>query len=215
MSSKSTSKPPQTLRSKLTHELTIFTSYFNGCSTQSCLHGVRYIFCSFLHPIERLFWLILFTLAIFYAYHISSMQYSRYIASPTVISLERDYREWNGTLPAITICYHKRVDEMKAAKLITRLWNIQKDDGEFRYFMDYINEVVNVSGSSLRFNRFVNDKRLEFVDMLTIAREVHPKIKSVISSYDTTAEFDMKEIVTEKGICYTVNSILWPLISST
>lgn len=215
MSSKKSLKPRQNLTSKLNHELAIFTSYFKGFSTKSCLHGVKYIFCSFLHPLERVFWLILFTLAVFYAFQISLMQYSRYIASPTVISLERDYREWNGTLPAITICYHKRIDDAKATELINQLWNIQSDDSEFRYFMDYIYAVVNVSASNLKFNRFVNDKRLEYIDMLTIAREVHPKIKSIISSYDTTAEFDMKEIVTEKGICYTVNSMLWPLISST
>lgn len=208
-------KPHQTLRSKFNDEITIFTSYFKGFSTKSCLHGLNYIFCPFLHPIERLFWLILFTLATFYAFQISLVQYSRYIASPTVISLERDYREWNGTLPAITICYHKRVDESRAEEVINRLWNVQRSDGEFRYFMDYVYAVVNVSGSNLRFNRFVNDKRLEFVDMLTIAREVHPRMKSVVSSFDTTAEFEMREIVTEKGICYTVNSILWPLISAT
>lgn len=80
--------------------------------------------------------------------------------------------------------------------------------------MDYVRAVVYVNETNLKFNRFVNDKRLEFVNMLTIVREVHPKIKSVISSFDTNAEFEMNEIVTERGVCYIVNSMLWPLIST-
>lgn len=195
-------------------ELKLFFSYFKGGSTKICLHGINHIFDSRFHFVERLFWLILFTVACFYAYHISSVQYQRYIANPTVISLERDYREWNGTLPAITICYHNRVDEKKAESLIKKFWDVSKDDDEFPYFLEYVRSVVYVNGSNLKYNRFVNDKRLEFVSMLTIAREVHPKINSLISSFDSNAEFSLNEIVTERGICYTVNSILWPVVGS-
>lgn len=112
------------------------------------------------------------------------------------MSLERDYRDWNGTLPALSICYHKRVDELRAQQLIKRLWNIESDDNEFEYFLDYVNAVVYVNESHKRFKRFANDKRLELTSMLTIAKEVHPVINSVISSFDTNAEFTMTEIVT-------------------
>lgn len=128
---------PQKLTKKLQTELKFFSSFFKGFSTKSSFHGFRYIFCNRLHPLERLIWLFLIVLAIFFAFHISSKQYSRYIASPTVISLERDYREWNGTLPAITICYHKRIDEKKAEELIYRFWNVKK--GEFSWFFDFFN----------------------------------------------------------------------------
>lgn len=80
--------------------------------------------------------------------------------------------------------------------------------------MDYVKAVVNINESNSKFNRYVNDKRLEYINMLTIAKEVHPVINSVISSFDTNAEFAMNEIITEKGVCYSVNSILSPLIST-
>lgn len=82
------------------------------------------------------------------------------------------------------------------------------------YFYDYVTAVVNLSAPLGKFSRFANDKRLEFIPMLTIAKEVHPIINSVISSFDTQAEFNMNEIITEKGICYCVNSVLSPLLST-
>jgi hypothetical protein len=179
------------------------------------VHGIKFVFNQKLHAIERLVWLALILAACYGAFSISSKQYERYVANPTVISLERDYRDWNGTLPAISVCYHRRVDASRAQIYIKRKWGIEEDDEQFPYFFDYVRSVVYVNESFIKFNKFVNDKRLEFVDMLEIAREVHPVINSVISSFDTSAEFSLSEIITEKGICYTVNSVLAPLISTT
>jgi hypothetical protein len=192
----------------------IFFIFFGHFCEKSNIHGIKFIFSTRLHPIERIFWLCLFFVACFGAYSISSKQYERYEANPTVISLERDYRDWNGTLPSITICYHKRVDEGRAQYLIKRLWNIEKFDDEYPYFLEFVKAVVYTNESFRKFNAFANDKRLEFHNMLTIAKEVHPIHNSVVSSFDTNAEFQMYEIITEKGICYNVNSILAPLISS-
>lgn len=199
---------------QLWSELKLFSEFFSKFCEKSNIHGIKFIFSRQLHPVERLLWLGLFMLACYGAYSISSQQYQRYVANPTVISLERDYRDWNGTLPAISVCYHKRVDEGRAQYLIKRLWSVEKEDAEYEYFLDYVKAVVNVNESYSKFNRFANDKRLEYISMITIAKEVHPIINSVISSFDTNAEFTMNEIITEKGICYSVNSILSPLIST-
>lgn len=196
------------------HGVQIVFKYFGEFTEKTNIHGVRYIFDNRLHLVERLFWLILISVTFWAALSISTTQYERYVANPTVISLERDYRDWNGTLPAITICYHKRIDEERAQHLIKRLWNIEKLDDEYSYFLNYVRAVVNVSESLSKFNNFANDKRLEFINMLTIAKEVHPTINSVISSFDSNAEFVLIEIITEKGICHSVNSMLSPLIST-
>lgn len=47
-----------------------------------------------------------------------TVQWNRYVAHPTVISLERDYRSWNVTLPAITLCYDVKVNTTKAENYI-------------------------------------------------------------------------------------------------
>lgn len=51
---------------------------------------------------------------------ISLNQWNRYLANPTVISAQRDYREWYGILPALTICYENKVDEEKAEYYIKK-----------------------------------------------------------------------------------------------
>lgn len=203
------------LRQRITKEIVSFHDFLAKVCHKSNIHGVKFIFNLKLHPIERLLWLIAVGVTCYYSYNISIRQYERYVANPTVISLERDYRDWNGTLPAISVCYHRRVDVDRAAILIKRLWNIDRSDEEFPYFLDYVQAVVYTNESNAKFNRYVNDKRLEYINMLTIAKEVHPVINSAISSFDTNAEFGLSEIITEKGICYSVNSIIAPLISTT
>lgn len=195
-------------------EIKVFFSFLAKAGKESNIHGLKYIFSSNIHPVERILWVLVFFASCYAAYSISSQQYNRYVANPTVISLERDYRDWNGTLPAVSVCYHKRIDEARAEALIKRLWSCEKHDDEYSYFMDFIKAVVNVNESYTKFNRFANDRRLEFVNMLNIVKDVHPTINSVISSFDTNAEFAMREIITEKGICYSINSVISPLIST-
>ncbi|CAO1346128.1 unnamed protein product [Diamesa serratosioi] len=173
------------------------------------IHGLQHAVNTKLHPLERLVWLAFVAVACYGVYSIGQKQLDRYDANPTVISLERDYRDWNGTLPALTYCYYQRIDNVRAQYLIKRLWNIESFDEEFIYFMDYITTVVNSSIESfISFNRFANDKRFEFLDMLTVAREVHPTISSVVSGFNPNLNTPLVEIITEKGICYSLNAIL-------
>lgn len=120
-----------------------------------------------------------------------------------------DYLLWNGTMPALTFCYHNRVDEAKAKRLIKRLWNVESNDDEYSHFLDYVKMVTNTTIASFgRFNRFANDKRLEFVDMFLIAKDVHPDMNSIVSSFDPNFNPEIVEVMTERGICYSINSIL-------
>lgn len=200
--------------SKILKVLFAVNKFLKALCVKSNIHGVKYIFNSKFHFIERTFWLLLVIAASYGAYLISYQQYKRFVANPTVISLERDYREWNGTLPAITVCYHKRVDKKRAKDVIMKFWTIDELDPEYPYFLDYVESVVAVNESFTKFNKFANDERLKYTNMLEIAKEVHPNISTVISSFDTNSEFILDEIITEKGVCYCVNSILAPLIST-
>lgn len=210
-------KPPKTrqkITKKIWTELKLFFSFFDQFGEKSSLHGLKYIFSSKLNIFERLLWVVLFILTSYAAFSISSTQYERYVANPTVISLERDYREWNGTLPAITICYHKRIDDKRAKELIQKLWNMSETDDDFQYFYDFIKTIVYLNESFMDINRFTNDQRLDEIDLLGLVRDVHPIFNSVVTSFDSTVEFKLNEVITEKGICYTVNSVLWPLVST-
>lgn len=49
-------------------------------------------------------------------------QWERFEARPTVISLARDFRNWNVTLPAMTVCYGNKVNESLAQQFIEKLF---------------------------------------------------------------------------------------------
>lgn len=120
-----------------------------------------------------------------------------------------DYLLWNGTMPALTLCYHNRFDEAKAQRLIKSLWNIETNDDEYSYFLDFIRMVTNTTIASFgMFKRFAGDKRMEFVDLFLIARDVHPDMNSKVSSFDPNFNPDIVEVMTDRGICYSINSIL-------
>lgn len=119
-------------------------------------------------------------------------------------------------MPAITLCYHNRIDEVKAQRLIKRFWNIESNDDEYSHFLDYVKMVTNATIASFgNFNRFADDKRLEFVDMLLIARETHPDMNTIVSSFDPNFNPEIIEVITEIGICYSINSILSAKVLTT
>lgn len=112
-------------------------------------------------------------------------------------------------MPALTFCYHNRIDRVKAQYLIKRHWNIDSNDVEYLYFLDYVSMVVNTSISSFKsFKRFASDKRFDIIDMSIIARDVHPNVNSIISSFESNFNPSIFEVMTEKGICYSVNAAL-------
>lgn len=47
-------------------------------------------------------------------------QWDRYSDSPTVVALEKNYRDWHATLAAISGCYHNKMDEKLAENLVQR-----------------------------------------------------------------------------------------------
>lgn len=97
---------------------------------------------------------------------------------------------------------------MKAQAFIKRFWNVDSENEEFDYFMNYTKTVSNISASEFSaLGQYANDRRLDAVDMFFIARDVHPDVDFVVSSYDPDFNPYEVEVMTEMGICYSVNSI--------
>jgi hypothetical protein len=112
-------------------------------------------------------------------------------------------------MPALTFCYHNRIDEIKAAKLIKSYWNVEESDANFTYFHDFIFMITNTSKATLgTFKRFATDERFDAVDMFTISKEVHPDVNGAVLSYDSNFNPPIIQVMTERGICYTINAIL-------
>lgn len=175
----------------------------------------RYVFDVKSHIVERLLWLCVIMGFTGAASYLCLTMWNRYQANPVVVSLENYYNNWNGTMPAITYCYHDRVDMDKADEFIQRMWSVDTNDTDYTYYLDFIATVVNISTENLwKFVQFVGDDRLQDVDMLELARELHPNYDDAIASFDKGAEVNFVEVITERGICYTINSPLSVLLST-
>lgn len=59
----------------------------------------------------RILWLISFILSLYGATILSLSTWRRYQETPTVISMERNWKEWNTSFPSITICPTVKYDE--------------------------------------------------------------------------------------------------------
>ncbi|XP_060651425.1 LOW QUALITY PROTEIN: sodium channel protein Nach [Drosophila nasuta] len=160
-----------------------------------------------LHFSERLLWLCVLIASIFAVYMLSEVQIARYFNSPTVISVDRDYRGWNGSLPAVTLCYYDHIDSFKANELIQDLWNVSIIDEDYFYIMDFLYAVVNATASNYaELTRFASDERFDQIDLYDIILGINRPFEQVISTFDSNFIVHVQMVMTERGSCYAINS---------
>jgi hypothetical protein len=65
--------------------------------------------------------LALLVLAVLISASVITSNWQRYSANPTVVTLEKDFREWEFVFPAVTMCYIDKVNGSKAKEYIMKL----------------------------------------------------------------------------------------------
>ncbi|XP_068144170.1 sodium channel protein Nach [Drosophila tropicalis] len=167
-----------------------------------------------LHVLERIIWLIVLISSISAALMLSRFQFTRYLTSPTVISVDRDYRGWNGSLPAVTLCYYDHIDSFKANEYIQEVWNVSIIDEDYFYFMDFLYAVVNATASNYaELTKFAEDERFDQIDLYEMIQRVDRPFEQVISSFDTNFEVHVQMVMTERGSCYAINAPMSTVLS--
>lgn len=66
----------------------------------------------------RIFWVVIVHLAALGAIALSLSNWRRYSANPTVVSLRKDFRNWNNAFPSATACFLQRVNKQYANNYI-------------------------------------------------------------------------------------------------
>ncbi|XP_072380240.1 sodium channel protein Nach-like [Diabrotica undecimpunctata] len=157
-----------------------------------------------LHLVERLFWLLIVGTSAAGAIALTISNWTRFVANPTVISIEKDYRNWQNHIPAVTGCFNNKVDLQKAEKYIYKTWKIKPSDPKFDYYLEFVTSVTNATYINFHnFEKFRNDATLTEVDMAQLALNVHPTITGLLLTVDKSREFKWNLILTELGICFT------------
>lgn len=167
-----------------------------------------------LHVMERALWLVVVLSSVITALVISNVQLGRYFTSPTVISVDRDYRGWNGSLPAVTLCYYDHIDSFKANEYIQEVWNVSIIDEDYFYFMDFLYAVVNATaGNYAELVKFAEDERFDSIDLYEMITRVDRPFEQVISSFDANFDVHVQMVMTERGSCYAINSPMSTVLS--
>ncbi|RZC36042.1 pickpocket protein 11-like, partial [Asbolus verrucosus] len=105
---------------------------------------------------------------------IANSNWIRYLANPTVVSLQKDFRNWQNPFPAVTGCFVDKTNKKKVEKYILEKWRVNSSEPLYDYYVDFIRIVANASYDNLKeFGRFLNDTNLQTVDMLEIATEYY------------------------------------------
>jgi hypothetical protein len=66
------------------------------------------------HVYSSLLWAAVTLLASVAAIFVVLRSWEHYIANPTVLSLEKDYRQWPTLFPAVTICFLQNLNYTRA-----------------------------------------------------------------------------------------------------
>lgn len=88
--------------------------FVNDYLSHSGIHGFSYLGNLFvIHVVEKIFWLILICVGVYFSVDFSLESWDRYLHKSTVVSVERDYYYWNTSLPSLTICPTVRLAKEK------------------------------------------------------------------------------------------------------
>ncbi|KAF5273416.1 hypothetical protein FQA39_LY07433 [Lamprigera yunnana] len=181
---------------------------------ETTIHGIFFFTARGLHSIERLFWLIVVFLATTGAASLIMSNWNRYNANPTVISIQKDFRNWKNLLPSVTGCFLNKTNHDLMNLYILQTWGISQNHPKYGYYVDFVKTVANASYYNLNdFAKFENDPDLVDVNLFQLAVKVHPKLTGTLATFDVKHKSYFTLIMTELGICFTVNSKFTHILS--
>lgn len=67
-----------------------------------------------------IFWIIIVALAVIGVIGLCLSNWQRFVQNPTVVSLEKDFRNWHNPFPAATGCFTERADEELVERYIQK-----------------------------------------------------------------------------------------------
>ncbi|XP_021929644.1 sodium channel protein Nach-like [Zootermopsis nevadensis] len=80
----------------------------------SSIHGLNHLIAKKRTPTERVLWLLFISAGIVGAVSFGVSTWRRYQSNPTVVSMEREYKDWNTSFPSVTICPQQKYNNISA-----------------------------------------------------------------------------------------------------
>lgn len=151
---------------------------------------------------------------IFCGVYVCRLQYRRYLANPAVVSVERDFYDWNGTLPGITFCYVENLSPDTTDEFIRTTWSVEQDQDKYLYYKEFLETLTSTTVYNLgELLRYHDDPTLSALDFETTLTSVIHEHDHYVSSFVRDRDITPQLILTERGLCYTVNSVQGALMA--
>ncbi|TDG40561.1 hypothetical protein AWZ03_013021 [Drosophila navojoa] len=173
----------------------------------SSIHGFIYLAKFGLNFLERMLWFAFICVALFSIISLSQRTWQRFQTSPMVISMDRNKLVWNTSFPSLTVCPHKRIDDIKLEDYIEAHSEKFVDEDDKEFFRDFIIKLASLTYDNLETLPLNKSYGIDSSDYLSLLYELKWPFEPEISSGAAVKMF-IYETQTEFGICHSVNSLV-------
>ncbi|XP_017864674.1 PREDICTED: sodium channel protein Nach [Drosophila arizonae] len=173
----------------------------------SSIHGFIYLAKFGLNFLERMLWFAFICVALFSIISLSQRTWQRFQTSPMVISMDRNKLVWNTSFPSLTVCPHKRIDDIKLEDYIEAHSEKFEDEDDKEFFRDFIIKLASLTYDNLETLPLNKSYGIDSSDYLSLLYELKWPFEPEISSGAAVKMF-IYETQTEFGICHSVNSLV-------
>ncbi|KAM7344130.1 pickpocket 9 [Cochliomyia hominivorax] len=173
----------------------------------SSIHGFEYLAKIGLTFVERTLWFAFICVAIFSIISLSARTWHRFQTSPMVISMDRNKLVWNTSFPSLTVCPHKRIDELKVEEYIMSHSDIFTTDEDKEGFKDFVDKLARLSYDNIEQLPTNKTYGIPSDNYLDLIYELKWQFEPEISS-GAAVKMYIYETQTEFGICHSVNSLV-------
>ncbi|XP_021701414.1 uncharacterized protein LOC5573493 isoform X1 [Aedes aegypti] len=192
--------------------------FFDVFFSHGALHGITYLGKALLHLVEKVLWIVLIVISLYFCVTLSLESWERFLTKSTVVAIEKDHYYWNISLPSLTICPMERIDRELFDQFAARSFML--DDEKIEMF-EFIESLANST-----YMNFENIKGTANVDRILSMLRIAPKDYMILIAnltQDLTRRDDHElrvrsqnnleyirsdQTLTEYGICYTTNSFI-------
>ncbi|XP_034254431.1 uncharacterized protein LOC117653133 [Thrips palmi] len=170
----------------------------------SSIHGFNHLTDEKRHFCERIVWTAFVLFGLCGAVVVSMSTWNHYQENPTVISMERDYKEWNTSFPSVTICPTVKYEEKNVEAVAESMTKIEDKERLKLFLMKLANATYDTFGDVPDdFNDVIRPS--EYMDLvLAVKLEFYYTVSG--SNTEANNIGQLQTTITEHGLCYAFNS---------
>ncbi|XP_021208965.2 pickpocket protein 28 [Bombyx mori] len=203
-------------KEKRQRQKSLILEMFFEFTSNTTLHGFRYMTQRGSHPVEKIFWIITFTASVLMCAYAINNVWIKWQTSPVIVTLsERLVSVDEVPFPSITICPQKKnvpsiYNYYEVQTKVSREEVTPDDQIELEKFQD-VSLVCNVEHfhhkDFVYFNRFYSN-----VTLVNRLLEVAPDLKDFTSmcrwhNKELSCKSLFHRVLTSQGVCYTMNTL--------